>query len=196
MQNAEKETDAIKVLDTPLDKNNLKCYTLATNSSRYKVTISKKHSCQCLDFSKKEQNELCKHIIWTLLYICKIPEDSELLHQVYLTENESSQILTNTAEVSQDLRYTPGSKQQSRQDVVRNLLLNDTRNGKPKMWFLKRKENQRGPTPRCQSSRKEQIEGDLSVSVVGLYVPYEQNFVVETTFYFCPSAQCVKRIPP
>ena len=113
---------------------------------------------------------------------------------MYLTENESSQILA--AEVSQDLRYTPGSKQKSRQDVVRNLLLNDTRNGKPKMWFLKRKENRRGPTPCCQSCRKEQIEGDLSVSVVGLYVPYEQNFVVETTFHFCPSAQCVKRIPP
>ena len=196
LQNAKKEKDAIKVIDTALDKNNLKCYTLATNSSRYKVTISKKHSCQCLDFSKKEQNELCKHIIWTLLYICKIPEDRELLHQVYLTENESSQILANTPEVSQDLRYSPGSKQQSRQDVVRNLLLNDTRNGKPKMWFLKRKESQRGPTPRCRSCRKEQIEGDLSVLVVGLYVPYEQNFVVETTFYFCPSAQCVKRIPP
>ena len=50
----------------------------------------------------------------------------------------------------------------------------------------------RGPTPGFRSCQKEQIEGDLSVSVVGLYVPYEQNFVVETTFYFCPSAQCVK----
>jgi hypothetical protein len=28
-----------------------------------------------------------------------------------------------------------------------------------------------------------------------VYVPYEQNFVVETTFYFCP-ANCVKHIPP
>lgn len=41
----------------------------------------------------------------TLLYICKISEDSELLHQVYLTESDSSQILANTPEpeVSQDL---------------------------------------------------------------------------------------------
>ena len=78
---------------------------------------------------------------------------------------------------------------------MRNLLLNDTRNGIPKMWSLKRKEKQRGPTPRFRSCRKEQIEADLSVLVVGLYVPYEQNFVVETTFYFSPSAQCVKRIP-
>ena len=115
---------------------------------------------------------------------------------MYLTGSESLQILANTPEVAKDLRDTPGSKQQSRQDVARNLLLNDTRNGIPKMWFLKRKEKQRGPTPRFRSCRKEQIEGDLSVSVVGLYVSYEQNFVVETTFYFCPSAQCVKRIPP
>ena len=116
------------------------------------------------------------------MYICKIPEDSELLHQVYLRESESSLILANTPEVAQDLRYTSGSKQQSRQNVVRNLLLNDTRNGKPKMWFLKRKEKQRGPTPRFRNCRKEQIERDFSVSVVGLYVPYEQNFVVVTTF--------------
>ena len=65
-------------------------------------------------------------------------------NSVYLTESESSQILANNPEVAQDLKYTPGSKQQSRQDVVRNLLLNDTRNGIPKMWFLKRKEKQRG----------------------------------------------------
>ena len=121
------------------------------------------------------------------MYICKIPEDSELLHQMYLIESESSQILANNPEVAQDLRYTPGSKQQSSQDVVRNLLLNDIRNGIPKMWFLKRKEKQRGPTSRFRSCRKEQIEGDLSVSVVVvLYVQYEQNFVVETTIYFCP----------
>ena len=87
------------------------------------------------------------------MYICKVPEDSELLHQVYLTESESSQILANTPEVVQDLRHTPGSKNQSRQDVVRsrNLLLNDTKNSIPKLWFLKRKEKQRGPTPRFRS---------------------------------------------
>jgi hypothetical protein len=55
---------------------------------------------------------------------------------------------------------------------------------------------QRGTIPRCRCCRKEQRDGDLCASVVGLYVPYEQNVVVETTFYFCPSANCVKHIPP
>ena len=94
-----------------------------------------------------------------------ILEDCEPLHQVYLTESKSSQILANTPQVSQDLRYTPSSKQPSRQNVMCNLLLNDTRNGIPTC---------------CQSCQKEKTEG----------------FVVETTFYFCPSAQCVKQIPP
>ena len=45
-----------------LDKNNLKCYTLATNSSRYKaVTISKKHSCQRFDFSKRTKRAMQTH---------------------------------------------------------------------------------------------------------------------------------------
>jgi hypothetical protein len=31
---------------------------------------------------------------------------------------------------------------------------------------------------------------------MGLYVPFENNFAVETTFYFCPNVQCIRRIPP
>ena len=74
--------------------------------------------------------------------------------------------------------------------------MNDRRNGLPKPWILKRKNKQRGTTSRCRSCRNEQQDGELSISVVGLYVPYEQNFVVETTFYFCPNAGCIKRLPP
>ncbi len=39
------------------------------------------------------------------------------------------------------------------------------------------------------------VAKELCISVVGLdlYVPYEQNLVVETTFYFCPNAECIKR---
>ena len=38
-------------------------------------------------------------------------------------------------------------------------------------------------------------EGELCVCVTGLYVPFEQNFVIETKFYFCPDVRCIK-CPP
>ena len=52
-----------------------------------------------------------------------------------------------------------------------------------------------GPTPKCRGCRAEQREGKLCVSVTGLYVPFEQNFVTETIFYFCPAVTCIQRIP-
>ncbi|CAB3994344.1 Angiopoietin-1 receptor [Paramuricea clavata] len=199
LRNAKEEKDTIKVKDpvTVTEKDFERSYTLVTNSfATYKVSIGKKHSCQCMDFSKNEGKELCKHIISILLYVCRMPEESELLQQVFLTDAECSEIFGNIPPVPNGLKYVPGARNQSRQDIVASLLLNDRRNCQPRVWVLKRKEMQRGTIPRCRCCRKEQHDGDLCVSVVGLYVPYEQNFVVETTFYFCPSANCVRHIPP
>ena len=39
-----------------------------------------------------------------------------------------------------------------------------------------------------------QNEDELTVNVTGLYVPYEQNFVTETMFHFCPKQQCINNI--
>jgi hypothetical protein len=92
-----------------------KSYTLVTNSfATYKVSIGKKHSCQCIDFSKNEGKELCKQIIWILLYVCRMPEESELLQQVFLTDAESSAIFGNTPPVPNGLKYVPGARNQSR----------------------------------------------------------------------------------
>ena len=149
-----------------------------------------------MDFSKNQGKELCKHIICVLLYICRVPEESELLQQLSLTDAECLEILSNTPPVQDTLKYVPGARRQTRQETVTSLLMNDSKNGQPKTWILKKKNKQRGTTPRCRGCRNEQQDGELCISVVGLYVPYEQNFVVETTFYFCPNAECIKRLPP
>ena len=39
--------------------------------------------------------------------------------------------------------------------------------------------------------RRTQIEDELTVDLTGLYVPYEQNFITETTFHVCPKQQCI-----
>lgn len=74
----------MKVKDQVIENDFEKIYTLVSNSlATYKVSIGKKHSCQCLDFSKNEGKELCKHIIWILLYICQMPEESELFNKFF-----------------------------------------------------------------------------------------------------------------
>ena len=85
---------------------------------------------------------------------------------------------------------------QSRKGLTINLLENDSRNGRPQIWYLERKEKKRGQVPRWRGCRAEQKDGEPCLSVTGLYVPYEQNFVVETNFYFCPSTSCINRLPP
>jgi hypothetical protein len=63
-----------------------------------------------MDFSKNEGKELCKHIIWILLYVCRMPEESELLQQVFLTDAECSEIFGNTPPVPNGLKYVPGAR--------------------------------------------------------------------------------------
>ena len=138
----------MKVKDQVIENDFEKICTLVLNST-YKVSIGKKHSCQCLDFSKNEGKELCKYIIWVLLYICQMPEESKLLQQVFLTEEEWSGIFANAPPVPDILKYVPGARRQSRQEIVTNLLMNDRRNCHPKVWMLKRKDKKRGTIPRC-----------------------------------------------
>lgn len=196
---AKKEKNTIKVAVSSHTERNTSVnheYTVVTSSSaRYCVNIGQKHSCKCPDFATHNEKQLCKHIIWVLLFICQLPETSELLHQIFLTESEISEIIRNTPTVPDELKCVPGANPQSRHESVNFLLQNDSRNGKPKVWVLSRKKKKRGPTPRCRGCRKEQLDGELTVSVTGLYVPFEQNVVIETIFYFCPSKQCVSKIP-
>ena len=196
---AQNEKDLIKVKDAETKRDSETCheYTLRTNSSaNYLVKIGQTHSCQCSDFAKNGEKELCKHIIWVLLFICKVPETSELLQQMFLTRTEIYEILCNTTPVENWVKHIEGKRQQNRQEFVANLLQNDRCNSMPKNWTVGPKERKKGPTPRCRSCRKEILENNLCVSVMGLYVPFENNFAVETTFYFCPNVQCIRRIPP
>lgn len=132
-----------------------------------------------------------------MLIVCGVPEENVLLQQISLSSSELTQILDNTPkDIPENLKYLSQSfPERCRQDVVKSLLANDRRNGRPQVWKLGIKQRKPGPTPRCRGIRAEQREGELSVSVTGLYVPYEENFVTETTFHFCPDIACITRLP-
>ena len=59
---------------------------------------------------------------------------------------------------------------------------------------LGKKKGKEDKSPRCRTCRKIQNEDEVTVTDKGLYVPYEQNFVTETMFYFCPRKQCINNL--
>ena len=59
----------------------------------YKINIYQTDKCTCEYFSQK--NTLCKHILYIYLFILNVPENSNLLQQMYLTRGELNQLFTS-----------------------------------------------------------------------------------------------------
>ena len=58
----------------------------AGRAKSYKIDICQTIKCACEYFSQK--NTLCKHILYIYLFILNVPENSNLLQQMYLTRAE------------------------------------------------------------------------------------------------------------
>ena len=57
-----------------------------------------------------------------------------------------------------------------------------------------KRHKKRGQVPRCRTCRKIQNQ-EVTVTDKVLYFPYEQNFVTETMFCFCPRKQYINNLP-
>ena len=77
----------------------------AGRAKSYKIDICQTIKCTCEYFSQK--NTLCKHILYIYLFILNVPENSNLLQQMYLTRVELNQLFTtNISEEQQSARLT------------------------------------------------------------------------------------------
>ena len=64
-------------------------YTNAVvGSAEETVTISQLPSCSCSFYSGMKKKEICMHIIWTLINVCKIKEEDAPLQQIAYTQKE------------------------------------------------------------------------------------------------------------
>ena len=63
------------------------------------------------------------------------------------------------------------------------------------VWALALKKKKKGPAPKCRACRRTQNKDELTVNVTRLYVPYEENFVTEAVFHFCPKQHCINNFP-
>ena len=144
LQRAKQEKETIKIKSFS-SHSSLKRTFIVVNltrvTSEYQVEIGNTPLCDCEDFAKHSDKELCKHIVWLLLYICGTPENSYLLHQLFLTDSEVLTVLGNTQAVIPDyFLYKNTTPLRSRREIVENLLKRDARNQRIQVWTLSKKE--------------------------------------------------------
>ena len=58
----------------------------------YSVSIGKTPSCTCEDFMKSRSVKICKHLIWVYVVVLGVDENSDILQQAALTEEEVGSI--------------------------------------------------------------------------------------------------------
>jgi hypothetical protein len=149
-EKAKHEKEGIKVKDFDNNCSVLSCNVATSRYTIYKVSIANQHLCECPDFTKTRGKDLCKHIIWTLLYICNIPEDNAMLQQVCLTDEELQQIVANTPnDIPSSLKWNDvqNSPQTNRKDKIRSLLAKEVRNSQPQIWYLGKKQKETRTEP-------------------------------------------------
>lgn len=87
--------------------------TIAGRQANYVVEISRHLTCTCPFFSRssmRRKKVSCKHIIWSMIHVLFVPEKSDLLHQVSLTDIELKQILSVAHSMGENQQSSVGSK--------------------------------------------------------------------------------------
>ena len=201
IETAKKEEEIIKVKecqDVPAGRK----YVVKGSKSwlqkhPYEVLICTKPTCTCLDFNKAPNSGPCKHLIWLYLYIFHLKEDSHIIQQTSLTVDEVTKLLSvNDVENKYLAKKSTSASivtKGGRFNFCKQLLQEDPRSSSYVFtWQLLEKQLKPGRNPSCPSCRGEIAPGDLAICVTALYVPYEQDFVQEKVFFFCPEIACVK----
>ena len=133
LKRAKEEKDSIKVkdMDKTLTSAFSKAYIIVNlnrTTSEYRVIIGRRPSCNCDDFVKNESKELCKHILWVSLFICKLPENSTILQQLFLTTEEVSLMLANSpSAIPEEHKLKETHSFSTRREKVRDILSKDKR---------------------------------------------------------------------
>ena len=75
-------------------------------------------------------------IIWTLLNMCRLSENSNLLHQLFLTHTEALSVVRNSYSViPQNLMFKKETKK-TRKEIIQELLSNDPPSKNQQVWTL------------------------------------------------------------
>jgi predicted nucleic acid-binding Zn finger protein len=177
----------------------MKVNLLGKQKNEYTVTIGVKLSCSCEFFtwsSASRKKVSCKHIVWVMLSILGVSEESDLLHQVALTESEVKKILKDVPEKKKGQSF---STSQPSPTIVLTAIEMDSifeskRSCEPQQVWHVAKKNERLRAS-CCSCKSAMLAGKLFVCVKGLYIPRGQRFATPRQFYFCADLHCLSQKP-
>ena len=171
----------------------------------YCVNLSQTPSCDC-PFATKTRGTICKHVLWVLLFIFKVPEDSRLLYQVGLTKSEFSSVKHGfPGGIPENFLHDPKSV-----PTVENIENSDEKNNegeatgtqpkhkklkKQQKWAVSHYSKQKGPKPKCKKCNRTVVPGQIHVMVEGLFFPPEQTFALESKFRYCLDKTCLAFLP-
>ena len=84
LERAKQEKNFIKIKEMTFATHprGLFCTLSTSKYTTYKVFVGKQHSCECQDYAKNQGKEMCKHVIWTMINACGIPEKNALLQHI------------------------------------------------------------------------------------------------------------------
>ena len=158
--------------------------------------------CQGKPFKNKKEftkltKQTCVHIVWVLIKKFSINESNALLAQVQLTKVEVASILAKSQPVSSN----PSSSTTTNAENTFNASLTDAeilsvfeaKKVIEQLWIVEKVTKRM--TSRCCSCKSTMPEGKLYLKVNGYYIPINQTFAVERSFFFCTLKQCVSKKP-
>lgn len=116
MKNTFKITQALNLFEEKLFSLTRPAYAHEKEAPTYHVKIGRDPSCTCL-YSQKTST-VCKHRLWVMLFLLKIPEDSYLLHQKAFTPGEVKYILQRDMEHNVPTVSTAQETSQSSQQTT------------------------------------------------------------------------------
>ena len=116
MKNTFKITQALNLFEEKLFSLTRPAYAHEKEAPTYHVKIGRDPSCTCL-YSQKTST-VCKHRLWVMLFLLKIPEDSYLLHQKAFTPGEVKYILQRDMEHNMPTVSTAQETSQSSQQAT------------------------------------------------------------------------------
>ena len=74
--------------------------------------------------------------------MCRLPDNSNLLHQLFLADNEAFSVVRNSYSViPQNLMYKKGTNK-TRNEIIQELLSNDPRSKNKQVWTLEKRKKE------------------------------------------------------
>ena len=199
----------MKLINSILVSSTTMKLTITGRQANYLVEISRHLTGTCAFFARSltSRNKVsCKHIIWSMINVLNVPEKSDLLHQVSLTDIELKQILSGAHPVGEHQQSSVGSKNDTPLPgspspppvFLTQIEMEATFEAKhlspPKQIWKVGKSDQHVKAT-CCSCKSTMPAGKIFTTVSGLYIPRGQRFAVDRQYFFCADLECIAKKP-